>query len=188
MIARQVLAALRVLLVLTVLFGVAYPLLVTGISQVAMPGPANGSLLVVDGQTVGSVLIGQEFTGPGYFHSRPDSHDPTASGPSNLGPTNPVLTERLRTQAQAVRDAEGLAAGVPLPVDAVTSSASGLDPDISVDYARLQATRVAQARGIRLSEMLALISREAVGRDLGFLGERRVNVLRLNVALDGLKP
>ena len=186
MIARQVLAAVRVLLVFTVLLGVVYPLVVTGISQVAMPGPANGSLLLMDGQSVGSVLIGQEFTGLGYFHSRPDSHDPTASGPSNLGPTNPALTERLRAQAEAVRGAEGLAAGVPLPADAVTSSASGLDPDISVDYARLQAPRVAQARGVRLSEVLAIINREAVGRDLGFLGERRVNVLRINVALDGL--
>jgi K+-transporting ATPase ATPase C chain len=186
MIARQLLAALRVLLVFTVLLGVAYPLVVTGISQVAMPGPANGSLLLVDGQAVGSVLIGQDFTGPGYFHSRPDSHDPTASGPSNLGPTNPALAERLGAQALAVRGAEDIATGVPLPADAVTSSASGLDPDISIDYARLQAPRVAQARGVRLSEVLAIINSQAVGRDLGFLGERRVNVLRINVALDGL--
>jgi K+-transporting ATPase ATPase C chain len=186
MIARQLLAALRMLIVLTVLLGVVYPLAVTGISQVVMPGPANGSLLVVNGQAVGSVLIGQSFTKPSYFHSRSDSHDPMASGPSNLGPTNPQLIRQLETRAQAVRAAEGLAVGIPLPVDSVTSSASGLDPDISLYYARLQAPRVAQARGLRLSEVLALIDRSTAGRDLGFLGERRVNVLRLNVALDGL--
>ena len=186
MIRRQFLAGVRVLLVLTVLLGVLYPLAVTGIAQVTMPGRANGSLVRSGDQVVGSALIGQEWPGPEWFHGRPDAFDPTASGATNLGPSNERLAEAVRTAAGEVARFEQWDG--PLPADAVTGSGSGLDPHISPEYARLQAPRVAAARGLEAEQVLGLIDRVTAGRTLGFLGEPRVNVLLLNLALSGLRP
>ncbi|MEV7972160.1 potassium-transporting ATPase subunit KdpC [Cellulomonas sp. NPDC089187] len=176
----QLRVALRVLLVATVALGVGYPLLVTGVAQLAMPGRANGSLVTdQDGRTVGSALIGQSFDDdPRYFQPRPsaagDGYDPTASGGSNLGPTNPELAEAI---------AERRAAGASTD-DAVTASGSGLDPHISPENARSQIARVAQARGLPESEVASLVEATITGRQLGYLGEPTVNVLTLNLALD----
>lgn len=182
---RQAIAAIRTLLVLSAVLGVLYPLAVTGIAQVAMPWRANGSLLAgPDGAPVGSSLLGQPFEGDAWFRGRPGTYDPAASGPSNLGPSNPELDALIRerlTEIEAVDAPEGA-----IPVDAVTASASGLDPDISPAYARLQAPRVAAARGLALDDVLALVRRYTRGRTFGFLGEPRVNVLRLNLALESL--
>ncbi len=186
MIRRQFLAGVRVLLVLTVLLGVLYPLAVTGLAQVTMPGRANGSLVRSEDQAVGSALIGQEFAGPEWFHGRPDAFDPTASGATNLGPSNEELAEAVRAAAGEVARTEGWAGLIP--ADAVSGSGSGLDPHISPEYARLQAPRVATARGLEAEQVLALIDRFTEGRTLGFLGEPRVNVLLLNLALSGLRP
>jgi potassium-transporting ATPase KdpC subunit len=183
---RQLLAGVRMLLVLTVVLGLAYPLLVTGIAQLTMPSRANGSLMSMDGDVVGSALIGQAFEGPEWFQSRPGSYDPTASGPSNLGPTNPDLLASVREAVRALREIDDAGSGTPIPADAVMSSGSGLDPDISPAYARMQATRVAAARGLALDDVLALIERQTDGRTFGFLGDPRVNVLLLNMALDRL--
>ena len=186
MIRRQFLAGVRVLLVLTVLLGVLYPLAVAGIAQVTMPGRANGSLVRSGDQVVGSALIGQEFTGPQWFHGRPDAFDPTASGASHLGPSNELLAGAMRRVAEEVARAEGWAGLIP--ADAVSGSGSGLDPHISPEYARLQAPRVAAARSLETEEVLRLIGRLTEGRTLGFLGGPRVNVLLLNLALSGLRP
>ena len=182
---QQLLAGLRAALVLTVLTGVLYPLAVTLLAQVAFEAEADGSLVEQGGEPVGSSLLGQAFTRPQYFHGRPsaagaaasgtrggDPDDPSqiASGASNLGPTN--------------REANGLAADTPVPVDAVTSSGSGVDPHISIANAELQAPRVADERGLDLATVLALIQAHTDDRSLGFLGEPGVNVLRLNLALD----
>jgi K+-transporting ATPase ATPase C chain len=181
---RQLFPALVAFVAFTVLTGIAYPLAVTGVAQIAFPGRAGGSLIRHNGQVVGSRLIGQEFTGPRYFHPRPsaagEGYDAMASGPSNLGPTNPELL-RLVRQRRAGYEAEN---GAEAPVDAVTASGSGLDPQISPANARLQAPRVARARGLALDEVLALVDRHTSGRSLGFLGESGVNVLELNLALD----
>jgi K+-transporting ATPase ATPase C chain len=183
---RQLLAGVRMILILTVVLGLAYPLLVTGIVQLTMPNRANGSLVSVDGEVVGSGLLGQAFDGPEWFWSRPGAYDPTVSGPSNLGPTNPDLIASVRASIRALRETEGVGSGTPIPADAVMSSGSGLDPDISPAYARLQASRVAAARGLALDDVLALIERQTDGRTFGFLGDPRVNVLLLNLALDRL--
>lgn len=184
---RQWVAAVRMFLVITVVTGVLYPLAVTGVAQLTMRRPADGSLVTdADGSVVGSVLIGQAVKGPTWFHGRPDAYDPTASAPSNLGPTNPELGQTAATNADAVRRLNGLASDVPLPLDAVTSGGSGLDPDITVAYARLQAPRVAAARGLPVDAILALIDAHTSGRTFGVLGEPRVNVLLLNLALEGL--
>lgn len=183
---RQTVAALRMMVVLTLVFGVLYPLAVTGIAQLTSRGRADGSLLSVDGRVVGSSLIGQVFAGDGWFHGRPDAFDPRASGPSNLGPSNPALGEGAAKAAAAVRAAEGLSAGALLPVDAVTTSGSGLDPDISPAYARLQAPRVARVRGLPIERVQSLIEEQTAGRTWGILGEPRVNVLLLNLALERL--
>ena len=186
---RQLLPALVAFVLLTVLTGLAYPLAVTGITQLAFPGRADGSLVERDGVVVGSSLIGQQFVGARWFHPRPsaagDGYDAMASSASNLGPTNPTLLGDVRSRAEAYRHENGLTADAPVPPDAVTSSGSGLDPDISVANARIQAVRVARTRGLPLPKVLEVVTAHTDGRSLGFLGEPGVNVLELNLALDG---
>jgi K+-transporting ATPase ATPase C chain len=185
---RQLLPALVMVLVFTVLTGVIYPLLVTGAGQLLFHDQANGSMVEQDGQPVGSGLIGQPFSQPQYFHPRPssagDGYDGSASSGSNLGPTNPDLLAAVEERAAAYREINGLAPDTPVPVDAVTGSGSGLDPHISVANAELQAPRVARARGVAAEQVLALVEEHTDGRDLGVLGEPGVNVLELNLALD----
>jgi K+-transporting ATPase ATPase C chain len=185
----QLVAGLRAVLVFTVLVGVGYPLAVTGIAQLAFGDQADGSLVERDGVVVGSSLIGQSFAGDEWFHPRPsaagDGYDGMASSPSNLGPTNEVLLDSVAERVEAYREVNGLADGQPVPVDAVTASGSGLDPHISVANARLQAPRVALARGLEVDEVLRLVDEHTEGPALGFLGEAGVNVVELNVALDG---
>lgn len=182
--------ALLLLVLLTVLTGVIYPLTVTGLAQAMFPRQANGSLLERDGKPIGSSLIGQNFTAPEYFWGRPSAttpqaYDGTASGGSNLGPTNPALTEAAKQRIAALRAADpGNAA--PVPVGLVTASGSGLDPDISPAAVRYQLARVARARGLSPAEVQALVVRHTRGRQFGVLGEPRVNVLELNLALDAL--
>ena len=188
MLRRQLPAAIGMLIVFTVLTGVLYPLVVTAIGQVAFHDKAEGSLIEVDGRVVGSSLIGQPFTDPEYFHPRPsaagDGYDAAASSGSNLGPSNPVLLSIVEDRVAAYRADNGLTDDVLVPVDAVTASASGLDPHISVANAELQAARVAEARGVDIDAVLDLVDEHTSGRDLGFLGEQGVNVLELNLALD----
>lgn len=187
---RQLMPALMMLLVFTVITGVAYPLAMTGIAQGVFSDKADGSIIERDGKPVGSKLIGQEFTKPEYFHPRPsaagDGYDASASSGSNLGPTNPELLKSVAERAAAYRKENGLASSVKVPVDAVTASGSGLDPDISVANARLQATRVADARGLDVADVQKLVDDNTTGRTLGVLGEPAVNVLELNLALDKL--
>jgi K+-transporting ATPase ATPase C chain len=211
----QVLAAVRVILVFTVLLGLAYPLVVTGVSQVLFNDKADGSLVEnANGEVVGSKLLGQTFTGEEYFHGRPSAagggasgseidvldaegnptgetelasaHDlsTAASGASNLGPTNEEFLATVQERIDAYREENGLDADRLVPADAVTSSASGVDPSISIANARLQAPRVADARGMGVDEVLALVDDHTSSRSLGFLGEEGVNVLELNMALD----
>ncbi|HEY5904995.1 MAG TPA: potassium-transporting ATPase subunit KdpC [Actinomycetota bacterium] len=182
---RAIVSALRMLLVLTVVVGVLYPLAVWGVGRVAFSDRADGSLLSRDGEVVGSSLIGQAFEGPGWFIGRPDAFDPAASAPSNLGPTNPELGAAVSERLDSIKSSDGAS---EVPVDAVTGSGSGLDPHISPAYARLQAPRVAEARGLEVSDVMALIDEHTEGRTFGFLGEPRVNVLRLNLALEELAP
>jgi K+-transporting ATPase ATPase C chain len=183
---RQILPALLAFLCFTVLTGVLYPLVVTGVTQVAFPNRSDGSLIDRDGKVVGSSLIGQTFTGPRYFHSRPsaagDGYDAMSSSASNLGPTNQTLISDVRKRV-LVYDALNRHLGAA-PGDAVTASGSGLDPQISPENARLQAPRVARVRGLTLPVVLSLIDKNTDGRSLGFLGEPGVNVLELNLALD----
>lgn len=185
---RQLLPALRLLAVLTVVLGVLYPLAITGVGQALFSHQADGSIITVDGEAVGSSLVGQVFTGDEYFESRPsaagDGYDATASAASNLGPNNPDLLATVEERAVGYRERNGLAADAEVPVDAVTASASGLDPHISVANARLQAERVAAVRDVPVEDVLALVDEHTDGRTLGFLGEAGVNVLELNLALD----
>ncbi len=182
--------ALVLLVVLTVVTGILYPLVVTGLAAVLFPHQASGSLVMQEGKTIGSSLIGQSFSDPKYFWSRPSATSPQpnnglASGGSNLGPLNPALTDAVKARVEALRAADpGNTA--PLPVDLVTASASGLDPDISIAAANYQAQRVARVRGLQPQDVQALIAEHARGRLLGWLGEPRVNVLELNLALDAL--
>jgi K+-transporting ATPase ATPase C chain len=184
----QLLAAVRAVLVLTVACGLAYPLAVTAVAQLAFEDEADGSLVERDGHPVGSRLIGQGFDGDEWFQPRPsaagDGYDAMASGSSNLGPSNPALLDAVADRVDAYRAANGLADDVEVPVDAVTASASGLDPHVSVANARLQAPRVARARDIDVGDVLALVDAHTESRVLGFLGEEGVNVLELNLALD----
>jgi len=183
--------ALVLFLILTLITGIAYPVLVTGIAQAVFPAQAAGSLILRDGKTVGSHLIGQSFAQPEYFWSRPSATTPQpynglASNGSNLGPLNPALTDAVKTRIAALRAADpGNTA--PIPVDLVTASASGLDPEISLAAANYQAPRVARVRGLSIENVRSLIAAHAHGRFLGLFGEPRVNVLELNLALDGLQ-
>jgi potassium-transporting ATPase KdpC subunit len=187
----EIMPALRMLAVLSVLTGVVYPLVMTGIAQLAFPRAANGSLIVVDGKTLGSELIGQPFDDPKYFWSRPSATSPqpyngAASGGSNQGARNPALADAVKDRIKALRDADHDNAA-PVPVDLVTASGSGLDPHISVAAAHYQLGRVAKARGVPQGNVQRLIDANTEGRTLGILGEPRVNVLRLNLALDGIQ-
>jgi K+-transporting ATPase ATPase C chain len=180
--------ALRMLAVLTLLTGVAYPFLMTGLAQVAFPHAANGSLIVVDGKALGSDLIGQPFDDPKYFWSRPSATSPqpyngASSVGSNLGPRNPVLADAVKDRVKALRDADP-DNKLPVPADLVTTSGSGLDPDISIAAADYQAARVAKARGVPIEKVRALVNANTSDRTFGVLGEPRVNVLALNLALD----
>jgi K+-transporting ATPase ATPase C chain len=185
---RQLLPAIVAFLAFTVLVGLLYPLAITGIAQVAFPSKADGSLVKQDGKVVGSSLIGQGFTGPQYFHPRPssagDGYDAMSSSASNLGPSNPELLQEVRKRIRLYRAENSLPPNQEVPADAVTGSGSGLDPMISPENARLQAQRVADARGMTLDEVMALVRAKTTGRSLGFLGEPGVNVLELNLALD----
>lgn len=187
---RQLLTAFLVLVTMTALLGVAYPLLVTGVAQAAFPTQANGSIVEVDGTPVASSLIGQSFTGAEWFHGRPSAtgYDAEASGAANLGPTSRTLLDQVRAAVAAYRTENHLSAQVPVPVDAVTSSGSGLDPEISIANARLQAPRVAAARGVPVAKVLALVARHTTHRPLGILGDPGVNVVLLNLDLRTLAP
>jgi K+-transporting ATPase ATPase C chain len=189
---KQLSPALRITVFLTVLTGLIYPAAVTGVCQLLFSRQANGSLVIQKGQVIGSSLLAQNFTRPKYFHPRPsaagnDGYDPTASGGSNLGPTSQKLYDRVKAAAAQFRKENPGYSG-PIPADALTTSGSGLDPDISVANAEAQAARVAKARGIATSTVDSLIASATQGRDLGFLGEPRVNVLKLNLQLDKQFP
>ena len=184
---KNLIIAVWFTLVTTVMFGLIYPLGITGLAQLFFRDGANGQLIAKDGKLIGSRIIGQAFTGPGYFHSRPSAagagYDPTSSGGSNLAPTNKNLLERVRSD---VRNLQAENPNAPIPVDLVTASGSGLDPDISPAAAEFQIHRVAHSRGMKEEDLRALVERHTKGRDLGFLGESRVNVLELNLDLDSL--
>lgn len=185
----NLLIAVKFTLVTTLLFGVLYPLGITGLSQVLFPERANGQLISKDGKIVGSRIIGQTFTGAAYFHSRPSSagtgYDASQSSGSNLGPTNQHLLDRVKSDVEQLH-AENPAA--PIPIDLVTASASGLDPEISPAAAEFQIPRIARARKISEGALRALTAQYTLPRQLGFLGEPRVRVLELNLALDAQQP
>jgi K+-transporting ATPase ATPase C chain len=182
-------ASVAATLLLAVLCCGIYPAVVWAIGQGLFPGKANGSLVRVKGNVVGSALIAQGFAAPAYFHPRPSAagqgYDAVNSGGTNLGPTSKKLIDDVKQRVAGYRSENGLSSDTPVPADAVTSSASGLDPHISVRNALLQAARVAKARGIGEKEVLAMVGAHTEGRTLGFLGEPRVNVLTLNLSLDG---
>jgi len=187
---KNFVTAILYTIVTTILLGIIYPLVVTGLAQIIFPKEANGSLITENGKLVGSALIGQPFTAPGYFWSRPSAagtagYDPTASGGSNLGPTNKALIDRVNASIQQLQATNP---GKPIPVDLVTTSGSGLDPDITPAAAEFQVPRVAKERGMSEGEVRAVVAKHTRGRQLGFLGERRVDVLELNLDLDATHP
>jgi K+-transporting ATPase ATPase C chain len=188
-ILKQIYPAVAITVVLTVLLGIIYPLVVTGLAQVMFPTKAGGSLIEKDGKVIGSSLIGQPFTGPGYFHSRPSAagsgYDGTASGGTNLGPTSQKLMDSVKTAADSLREENPVS---PIPIDMVTASASGLDPHITPAAAEFQVPRIAKERGMNADEVRRLVREHTEGRQFGLLGEPRVNVLELNLALDGVRP
>ncbi len=189
---KQIISTIGMLLTMTVLTGLVYPLAMTGLAQALMPFQANGSLVVEDGEPVGSRLIGQNFASAAYFHGRPsaagqDGYDAAGSGGSNLGPTNKLLTDNVKDRLAKVRADNGLSPAAAVPADLVTASGSSLDPDISPAAARLQSERVAKARGLSTDAVRDLIEAHVKPRQLGLFGEPRVNVLELNLALDAMK-
>lgn len=184
-------AALVMLILMTAITGAIYPIVVTGLAQVFFPIQANGSLIEQDGKPIGSALIGQPFGDPRHFWPRPSATSPypnnaSSSGGSNQGPLNPALTDAVAGRIKALRDADP-DNKAPIPVDLVTASASGLDPHISPAAADYQVARVAKARGLDVAKVKALVAEHTEDRQLGFLGEPRVNVLKLNLALDALR-
>ena len=183
----QLWPAIAILLTFTVITGVIYPVAVTAVAQVVFPGQANGSMVVVDGKTIGSSLIGQAFDDPKYFSGRPSAagagYDPTASGGSNLSSTSKALIDAITARVDAERKANGNA---PVPIDLVTASASGLDPDISPAAADYQVARVAKARNMTEDQVRALVAKHTTQPFLGFIGAASVRVLELNLDLDGL--
>jgi len=182
---RNLIISVLMTIATTVLLGIIYPLVVTGLSQVLFPHKANGQLIEANGKVIGSRIIGQAFSSPGYFHSRPSAagngYDATASNGSQWGPTNQKLVDRVKGDVAA---AQAENRGVPIPIDLVTASASGLDPEISLAAAAFQLPRVAKARGISEEQLRQLVAKHTDNRQLGFLGEQRVNVLELNLDLD----
>jgi K+-transporting ATPase ATPase C chain len=186
---KELKPAILITFVLTIITGILYPLAVTGIAQTIFHKQANGSLIERDGKVIGSEIIGQNFTKSEYFHPRPsqNSYDAANSGGSNLGPTNPALADRLKKDAAQFRKDNPDFTG-PIPADAITTSASGLDPEISPANALAQAARVARARGASADAVQNLVAANTQQRDLGVLGEPRVNVLKLNMALDQAYP
>src|SRR5271154_4772075 len=187
---KNLLISISFTLATTVLLGIIYPLVVTGFAQVLFPRQANGELIKSGDKLVGSHLIGQPFTAAGYFYSRPSAagtagYDPTASGGSNLGPTNKMLIDRVNASVQQLQPTNPNA---PIPADLVTTSGSGLDPDISPASAEFQVPRVAKERGMSEQDVRALVQKHTEGRQLGFLGEPRVNVLELNLELNDVHP
>ena len=185
---KDLITAILMTIVTTILLGLAYPLVITGIAQVLFHDHANGQLIHRNGQLIGSRIIGQAFTGPGYLHSRPSAagngYDAANSGGTNLGPTNHVLIDRVNSDVARLQ-AEN--PGQPVPIDLVTTSASGLDPDITPAAAEFQVPRLARERGLSEDQVRQIIRQHTQGRQLGFLGEPRVNVLEVNLALDELK-
>ncbi|MGE5624855.1 MAG: potassium-transporting ATPase subunit KdpC [Bacillota bacterium] len=189
---KELRPAILLFIVFTVILGFLYPLAVTGAAQAAFPTEANGSLIKVGGHTMGSAIIGQEFSDPKYFWGRisatsPYPYNGDGSTGSNLGPTNPALFDQMKARIAALKAADPDQKG-PFPVDLVTASGSGLDPDISPAAAEYQVARVAKARHMSEAEVRALVQQHTADRQLGFLGEPRVNVLELNLALDGVNP
>src|SRR5467141_3587885 len=188
---KNLLIAVWFTLVTTVMFGVVYPLGITGLAQIFFRDRANGQLIEKNGKLVGSRIIGQAFTGPGYFHSRPSAagtgngYDPTSSSGSNLGPTSKVLLDRVNGEVQKLH-AEN--PDSPIPVDLITTSGSGLDPDVSPAAAEFQISRIARERHVSEPELRSLVAKHTVGRQLRVLGEPRVNVLELNLDLDAQHP
>lgn len=186
---KNFVTAVLMTVVTTVMLGIVYPLAVTGAAQALFRDKANGQLVVRDGKVVGSRIIGQPFTGTGYFHSRPSAagagYDASASSGSNLGPTSEKLVERVKSDVERVR-AEN--PGVPVPIDLVTASASGLDPNVSPAATDFQVPRVARERGMSEADVRRLVAEHTEGRTFGLLGEPRVNVLELNLALDDARP
>ena len=186
---KNLLIAFWFTLVTTMMFGILYPPAVTGLAQVLFPARANGQLIEKNGKTVGSRIIGQTFTEPGYFHSRPSNagtgYDATASSGSNLGPTNKNLLDRAKGDVGKLQVENPKA---PIPVDLVTASGSGPDPEISPAAAEFQIPRIAQERGMKEENVRTLVEKHTKGRDVGFLGEPRVNVLELNLDLDSVHP
>jgi len=189
MMKRNIITAILMTVVTTILLGIVYPLVVTGLAQVLFPNKANGQLIVRDGKTIGSRIIAQPFTGAGYFHPRGSAagngYDAANSGATNYGPTNQKLVDRVKQDVDAARTENP---GKAIPVDYVTTSASGLDPQISPANAEFQAPRVARERGISGEELLALVHQHTEERQFHFLGEARVNVLELNLDLDSKFP
>jgi len=189
-ILKQLYPAFAMTIILTVITGVIYPLAVTGIANVIFKEKAQGSLIVKDGKVIGSSLIGQKFQGEGYFHSRPSAagtngYDGTSSAGTNLGPTSKKLTDSVKSKAEALKTEN---ANAPIPIDLVTSSASGLDPHITPAAAEFQIPRIARERSIAENEVKKLVEQHTEGRQLGVLGEPRVNVLELNLALNAAHP
>jgi potassium-transporting ATPase KdpC subunit len=186
---KHFITSILMTIVTTVLLGLVYPFVVTGLAQLLFPRQANGSLITADGKIVGSRLIGQPFSSPGYFRSRPSAagtgYDAGNSGGSNLGPTNKMLVDRMNADIQK---AQAENPGTPVPMDLVTTSGSGLDPHISPEAAAFQVPRIAHERNISEADVQTLIANHTEGRQLGFLGEPRVNVLELNLDLDATHP